>query len=43
MGKVRDIIDKIFEYGQGRGGLPGVDEQAEAIEVLSRTEDVTAA
>lgn len=43
MGKVRDIIDKTFEYGQGRGELPGVNELAEAIEVLSRIEDVTAA
>lgn len=43
MGKVRDIIDKIFEYGQGRGELPGINELAEVIEVLSRTEDVTAA
>ena len=43
MRKVRDIIDKTFEYGQRRGELPGVNELAEAIEVLSRTEDVTAA
>ena len=43
MGKVRDIIDKTFEYGQGRGELPGVDELAEVIEVMSRTVDVTAA
>ena len=39
MGKVRDIIDKTFEYGQGRGELPGVDELAEAIEVLSMTQN----
>ena len=39
MGKVRDIIDKTFEYGQGRGELPGVDELAEAIEVLSDSEN----
>ena len=31
MGKVRDIIDKTFEYGQGRVELPGVVELAEAI------------
>lgn len=39
MGKVRDIIDKTFEYGQGRGELPGVDELAEAIRVLSDSEN----
>ena len=39
MGKVRDIIDKTFEYGQGIGELPGVDELAEAIEVLSMTQN----
>lgn len=39
MGKVRDIIDKTFEYGQGRGELPGVYELAEAIEVLSDSEN----
>lgn len=39
MGKVRDIIDKTFEYGQGRDELPGVDELAEAIEVLSDSEN----
>lgn len=33
MGKVRDIIDKTFEYGQGRGELPGVNELAEAIRI----------
>ena len=35
MGKVRDIIDKTFEYGQGRGELPGVNELAEAIEAVT--------
>ena len=39
MGKVRDIIDKTFEYGQGRGELPGVDELAEAIRILSDSEN----
>ncbi len=39
MGKVRDIIDKTFEYGQGRVELPGVDELAEAIRVLSDSEN----
>ena len=39
MGKVRDIIEKTFEYGQGRGELPGVDELAEAIRVLSDSEN----
>ena len=39
MGKVRDIIDKTFEYGQGRGELPGVNELAEAIRILSDSEN----
>ena len=39
MGKVRDIIDKTFEYGQGRGELPGVNELGEAIRILSDSEN----
>ena len=31
MGKVRDIIDKTFEYGQGRGELPGVNEHVDEV------------
>ena len=39
MGKVRDIIDKTFEYGQVRGELPGVNELGEAIRILSDSEN----
>lgn len=41
MGTVREIIDKTFEYGQGRDELPGVDELAEVIKVLSDSKNVT--
>ena len=35
MDSVKAIIDEVFEYGQGRGKMPGTDELATVIDSLS--------